>query len=270
MVMHSYFSCPSFFSGPRSTQHFVTAIQQRGQTGPLSDSQSVLQDETGAYLIDRDPTYFGPILNYLRHGKLIMDKNLAEEGEAFGSLLLDFAQTSRGVAFTASGEQTSDFFVTGVLEEAEFYNIASLVRLVKERIRDNENRTSQVQKTQSRAAQRADSTPHSPSAQTRPRIAFYLCLCADRWCFVCSCGVPQGPVKHVYRVLQCQEEELTQMVSTMSDGWKFEQVQTMQLFISLFSCFSLCFNGFKAAVSGFSLEISLKQWSRNVCKDIKF
>lgn len=33
---------------------------------------------------------------------------------------------------------------TGVLEEAEFYNIASLVRLVKERIRDNENRTSQV------------------------------------------------------------------------------------------------------------------------------
>ncbi|XP_053714478.1 BTB/POZ domain-containing protein KCTD2 [Synchiropus splendidus] len=110
------------------------------QEDPDLDSD---KDETGAYLIDRDPMYFGPILNYLRHGKLIMDKNLAEEG---------------------------------VLEEAEFYNIASLVRLVKERIRDNENRTS------------------------------------------------QGPVKHVYRVLQCQEEELTQMVSTMSDGWKFEQL----------------------------------------------
>ncbi|XP_034563231.1 BTB/POZ domain-containing protein KCTD2 [Notolabrus celidotus] len=110
------------------------------QEDPDLDSD---KDETGAYLIDRDPTYFGPILNYLRHGKLIMDKNLAEEG---------------------------------VLEEAEFYNIVSLVRLVKERIRDNENRTS------------------------------------------------QGPVKHVYRVLQCQEEELTQMVSTMSDGWKFEQL----------------------------------------------
>ncbi|XP_006136472.2 BTB/POZ domain-containing protein KCTD2 [Pelodiscus sinensis] len=110
------------------------------QDGPELGSD---KDETGAYLIDRDPTYFGPILNYLRHGKLILNKELAEEG---------------------------------VLEEAEFYNIASLVRLVKERIRDNENRTS------------------------------------------------QGPVKHVYRVLQCQEEELTQMVSTMSDGWKFEQL----------------------------------------------
>ncbi|TRZ00228.1 hypothetical protein DNTS_014327 [Danionella cerebrum] len=110
------------------------------QEDPDLDSD---KDETGAFLIDRDPTYFGPILNYLRHGKLIINKNLAEEG---------------------------------VLEEAEFYNIASLVRLVKERIRDNENRTS------------------------------------------------QGPVKHVYRVLQCQEEELTQMVSTMSDGWKFEQL----------------------------------------------
>ncbi|XP_038012845.1 BTB/POZ domain-containing protein KCTD2 isoform X1 [Motacilla alba alba] len=111
--------------------------------GTTEPSLFCSQDETGAYLIDRDPTYFGPILNYLRHGKLIINKELAEEG---------------------------------VLEEAEFYNIASLVRLVKERIRDNENRTS------------------------------------------------QGPVKHVYRVLQCQEEELTQMVSTMSDGWKFEQL----------------------------------------------
>ncbi|KAK7134621.1 hypothetical protein R3I93_017905 [Phoxinus phoxinus] len=101
-------------------------------------------DETGAYVIDRDPTYFGPILNYLRHGKLVYNKELAEEG---------------------------------VLEEAEFYNITPLIKLIKERILERDFKATQ-----------------------------------------------QVPPKHVYRVLQCQEEELTQMVSTMSDGWKFEQM----------------------------------------------
>merc|ERR1712242_399157 len=82
------------------------------------------KDETGAFMIDRDPAYFVPVLNYLRHGKL-------------------------------------------VLEKAEFYNITALIKLLKDRINQRDN---------------GDKTTG----------------------------------KHVYRVLQCHEDELTQMVSTMS------------------------------------------------------
>lgn len=73
--------------------------------------------------------------------------------------------------------------ITGVLEEAEFYNITELIRLVKERICLR------------------DTQPYRESK------------------------------KHVYRVIQCHEDELTQMVSTMSDGWKFEQVCTSYAFV---------------------------------------
>lgn len=110
-----------------------------GGSSPLGSSR----DANGAFLIDRDPSYFSPVLNYLRHGKLVMDKSMAEEG---------------------------------VLEEAEFYNITGLIGLVKERIQQRDQ----------------------------------------------NCGREGRNI--VYRVLQCHEDELTNLVSTMSDGWKFEQL----------------------------------------------
>ena len=41
------------------------------------------RDASGAYLIDRSPTYFEPILNFLRHGKLILDEGVNPEGIFF-------------------------------------------------------------------------------------------------------------------------------------------------------------------------------------------
>lgn len=37
-------------------------------------------DESGAYLLDRSPEYFEVILNYLRHGQLIYNRNVNPEG----------------------------------------------------------------------------------------------------------------------------------------------------------------------------------------------
>lgn len=81
-----------------------------------------------------------------------MDKNLAEEGKTHRCLFSPNSCYLKTNSQLVHAECADPLFIlgSGVLEEAEFYNIASLVRLVKERIRDNENRTSQVHETISR------------------------------------------------------------------------------------------------------------------------
>ncbi|XP_003703544.1 BTB/POZ domain-containing protein KCTD9 isoform X3 [Megachile rotundata] len=49
----------------------------------IGNEQRILpsrQDQNGAFLIDRSPTYFEPLLNYLRHGQIILDANVNVEG----------------------------------------------------------------------------------------------------------------------------------------------------------------------------------------------
>lgn len=62
-------------------------------------------DHSGAYLIDRSSSYFEPVLNYLRHGQLILDDGLNP---------------------------------AGVLEEAIFFGITSLYKPLEEMIKSNE------------------------------------------------------------------------------------------------------------------------------------
>lgn len=74
-----------------------------GENGYLMTPSNV--DHKGAYLIDRSPTYFEPILNYLRNGRLIFDTNVNPEG---------------------------------VLEEARFFGLESLVPQLEAMIATNQ------------------------------------------------------------------------------------------------------------------------------------
>ncbi|XP_051176876.1 BTB/POZ domain-containing protein KCTD9 [Leptopilina boulardi] len=65
------------------------------------------RDRSGAFLIDRSPTYFEPLLNYLRHGQLILDPNLN---------------------------------AAGVLEEARFYGIEGAVSILEEMAAEEQKR----------------------------------------------------------------------------------------------------------------------------------
>lgn len=59
------------------------------------------RDEKGAYLIDRDPDFFKSVLNYLRHGKLVLGRDMSEEG---------------------------------IILEAEYFQLPELIKVAKQRL----------------------------------------------------------------------------------------------------------------------------------------
>ncbi len=56
-------------------------LQARMFSSEDGGMQASHRDAEGAYLIDRNPKYFEPILNYLRTGRLIIDHNINVEGK---------------------------------------------------------------------------------------------------------------------------------------------------------------------------------------------
>lgn len=75
-----------------------------GDNGPVMAPSP--RDEGGAFLIDRSPEYFEPILGWLRHGQLILDD-----------------QDGVGISRKSS---------MGVLEEAKFFGFQSLIDVLEE------------------------------------------------------------------------------------------------------------------------------------------
>ncbi|XP_073239552.1 BTB/POZ domain-containing protein KCTD9-like isoform X2 [Porites lutea] len=69
-----------------------------------AESWSSITDSTGAFLFDRSPVYFEPILNYLRHGQLILDnganpQGVLEEAKFFGisGILEQLEEMAKGI-----------------------------------------------------------------------------------------------------------------------------------------------------------------------------
>lgn len=78
------------------------------------------KDSNGAYLIDRSPFYFKPILNYLRTSKIIIDHNLNPNGMYRYILQIEL------LLYDSSIDLNSFSFI-GLLEEARYFGLEYMI-----------------------------------------------------------------------------------------------------------------------------------------------
>ena len=87
-IVHSLLNAGKTFMTTRTTisseaNSMLSRMFLHTKEGQDDDVQRIVpsvQDEQGAYMIDRSPKYFEPILNYLRTGKIIIDTNVSRDG----------------------------------------------------------------------------------------------------------------------------------------------------------------------------------------------
>lgn len=130
----------------QENNHFLAALVNNHA------EMNSFKDETGAFMIDRSPATFKYVIDFLRTGRL---------------------------------DLPNDKLLEGILAEAEFCNLQSLIKLCLSKIEKRDNDLDKLK--------------------------------------VLMSG-NNGHKKVVYRVIQSSNVELTQMISTLSESWRLEQI----------------------------------------------
>ena len=92
----------------------------------------------GSYLIDRSPTYFEPILNFLRTGSLIINPNINAEGNVYSIKHFNKTFVIKIKLKTPSTNMTHvTFLYQGVYEEAKYFGIDELLPQLESVIKEN-------------------------------------------------------------------------------------------------------------------------------------
>nr|CAD7195084.1 unnamed protein product [Timema douglasi] len=115
-----------YFTTSRSTlltkepMSMLARMFAEGEGGYLMAPSNM--DRNGAYLIDRSPTYFEPILNYLRNGQLIFDTNVNPEVPQLETIIQS-VQRSRDIVPLARRDVINALILTPYTAELRFQGV---------------------------------------------------------------------------------------------------------------------------------------------------